>query len=98
MPASESEIDSLETLHSFVHQTLCETENLLAEQFETRQRPFVSKGQICAIEFILLGLRSIRLGAIWAADQNIVYFYNTRGERYREVQLIERFEMKKLAG
>ena len=41
----------------------------------------------------LLGLRKlrdVRLGAIWAADHNLVYFYDARGERYLKIKLARR--------
>jgi hypothetical protein len=31
----------------------------------------------------------VRLGAIWAADRNILYFYDARGERYLKLELKE---------
>jgi len=90
----ESSVSTLEELHAFVHATLCESENLLAEQFHTQSRPLFIKEELCAIEFSLQGLRAIRLGAIWAADQNVIYFYNARGERNLKVKLSQRITME----
>ena len=81
---------SFEELHTYVHETLCASENLLREQFQTEHRELFAGEKLCGIEFSLHGLRSIRLGAIWAADQNRIYFYNARGERYLKVRLRER--------
>jgi len=90
----ESSVSTLEELHAFVHATLCESENLLAEQFQTQRRPLFVKEDLCAIEFSLQGLRAIRLGAIWAADQNVIYFYNARGVRCLKVKLSQRIPME----
>lgn len=97
MREREVTLASMEELHAYVHRTLCESENLLAEQFQTRPLALTSKGRLCGIEFSLQGLRSVRLGAIWAADQNLLYFYDARGERYLKVRLTQRFPVEPLA-
>jgi len=93
----ETTVESFEQLYSFVHETLCESENLLADQFQTTRRPLFSKGVLCAIEFSLHGLRAIRLGAIWAAEQNVIFFYNARGERALKIKLTNRLSPEHLA-
>ena len=98
MQEVEKNVESLEDLHKYVHQTLCAAENLLPEQFTTSQKRLLTRDRLCGIEFSLMGLRAIRLGAIWAADQNVLYFYNARGERYLKVKLSQRFDAQKLAG
>ena len=90
-------LHTLEDLRGFVHARLCQTENLLEEQFRTLQRPLYAKGELCAVEFTLHGLRSVRLGAIWAADQNVVYLYNARGERSEKIILQQRPDTQMLA-
>jgi hypothetical protein len=42
------------------------------------------------MQFSLRGPRSVRLGAIWAADQNMLYFYDARGQRYLKLRLKQR--------
>ncbi len=90
MQELDRSLDSFDELHTFVHQTLCESENLLADQFETKKYPLVIKDRICAIEYRLHGPRSLKLAAIWAADTNVIYFYNALGERNLKVQLTSR--------
>lgn len=89
-------VESFDELHDFVHQTLCESENLLAEQFQTHRNSLCSKKRVCAIEYNLKGPRSLRLAAIWAADQNIVYFYNARGVRHLKVKITTRISLEEL--
>ena len=84
------DVRSLVDLRSFVHQTLCEKENLLADQFTLAESPLRRRGAPCGIQFTLQGPRSVRLGAVWAADQNQVYFYDARGERYLKMRLPHR--------
>ena len=96
MQVLERAVESFDELHAFVHQTLCEAENLLEEQFQTRRNQLRSKEKVCAIEYSLRGPRSLRLAAIWAADQNVVYFYNARGERHLKVKIKPRLSLEEL--
>ena len=48
------------------------------------------RGRDCGIQFSLDGPRSVRLGAIWASDQNVILFYDTQGQRYLKVALRHR--------
>jgi hypothetical protein len=43
--------------------------------------------ELCGIQFSLRGPRNVRLGAIWVADQNVVYLYDARGLRYAKLRL-----------
>lgn len=86
-------VNSLDELREYVHATLCAKENLVAEQFRMAEETLVSRDRLCGIQFSLRGLRSVRLGAIWTADQNCIYFYDARGDRYLKVKLTERFEI-----
>jgi len=83
-------IQSLDELRSFIHAELCRKENLVPEQFPIKQTTLVVRGRQCGLQFSLQGPRSVRLGAIWAADQNELYLYDTRGERYRRLRLRHR--------
>ncbi len=78
---------TLDELRHFVHAQLCARESLLEDQFKTIEHPLTMRGRHCGRQFQLHGPRSIRLGAIWASDQNLIYFYDTQGERYHKVRL-----------
>ena len=80
-------IPTLDALRQYVHAQLCAKESLLEDQFQTHEDPLMKRGQVCGRQFQLHGPRSIRLGAIWASDQNLIYFYDTQGERYLKVRL-----------
>jgi hypothetical protein len=90
MPDSIEEIRSLNDLRTFIHHTLCEKENLLEDQFKITEMQLFRCGRDCGLRFSLNGPRSVRLGAIWAADQNMIYFYDTRGNRYMKLRLRHR--------
>jgi hypothetical protein len=73
---------TVDELRHYVHDTLCRHENLVAGQFALQTIALTRLGARCGLQFLLRGPRSVRLGAVWTADQNQVYFYNARGERF----------------
>lgn len=83
-------VRSLNDLREFIHSVLCQKENLVPEQFRMRETGLVVRGRSCGKQFSLRGPRSVRLGAIWAADQNVLYFYDARGQRYLKLRLKQR--------
>jgi hypothetical protein len=83
---------SLDELREYIHRTLCRRENLLPDQSPLGELPLTRSGASCGIQFILQGPRAVRLSAIWASDLNVVYFYDTRGERFMKVPLRYRLQ------
>jgi hypothetical protein len=83
-------VKTFDDLRAYVHVCLCERENLLADQFHTQVCELRQGGQPCGLQFHLQGPRSVKLGAIWTSQQNVVYFYDARGERYGKVRLPHR--------
>lgn len=83
-------VRTVDDLRAYVHAALCERENLLADQFQTHVYELTQGGVPCGLQFHLQGPRSVKLSAIWTMQQNVVYFYDARGERYRKVQLRHR--------
>lgn len=81
------QILTLDDLRSYVHTTLCRKENLVEDQFSLHESPLKSRGKLCAVQFVLWGPRSIRLGAIWSCDSNVVYFYDTQGQQHDKLPL-----------
>lgn len=84
---------SLDELREYVHRALCRRENLLPEQSPLGELPLLRGGKSCGIQFIVQGPRALRLSAIWASDLNVIYFYDSRGERYLKVPL--RYRLKR---
>ncbi|MGQ0634974.1 MAG: hypothetical protein ACT4QC_10210 [Planctomycetaceae bacterium] len=80
-------IQTLDELRAFVHQTLCDRENILRDQFGLSERVLSRNGRTCGLHFCLHGPRSVRLEAIWVADRNLLYCYDARGARFLKLQL-----------
>ncbi len=90
MQDSIDDVYTLDDLRDYIHRTLCEKENLLAEQFTMTEMKLTRRSRPCGLQFSIHGPRSVRLGAIWASDHNSVYFYDAAGTRYAKVKLRHR--------
>ena len=90
MQSNLEDIQSVDELRNFIHHELCAKENLVPEQFRMTEMALRKKNRDCGLQFSLQGPRSVRLGAIWAADSNVIYLYDARGERYAKVRLPNR--------
>lgn len=85
-----NEVTTIDQLRAFVHHALCEKEHLLAEQFTLTEMELQRRGRRCGLQFCLHGPRSVRLGAVWAEDRNVLYLYDAAGRRYAKVDLPRR--------
>ena len=95
MLEASSGVQTIDALRRYVHERLCRHENLVAEQFSMEAIPLTRSGALCGIQFQLRGPRSVRLGAVWAADHNFLYLYDARGERFHKEQLTAPIEMNR---
>jgi hypothetical protein len=87
MTDASVQIQSLADLRRHVLEVLCQRENLIVEQFSLQESLLMRRGQCCGRQFVLQGPRSVRLGAVWAADRNVVYYYDAAGERFRKERI-----------
>lgn len=85
--ASAAALRTVDDLRRYVHDTLCQHESLVADQFVLQEIRLTRCGRVCGLQFVLRGPRNVRLGAVWASEQNQLYFYNARGDRFRKEQL-----------
>ena len=81
-------IGDLEELRTFVHQTICEHNELEPDVFPTTERILLRRGQPCGLFFCVHGPRSVKFTAIWETDRNMVLFYGSTGERQHKSQLV----------
>lgn len=84
------DISTVDELRAYIHRTLCAKENLLADQFNLLETELIRRGRSCGLQFLLKGPRNVRLGAVWAAEHNVVYFYDACGQRYMKSRLRQR--------
>ncbi len=94
MSEAKPDIQSVDALRRYVHERLCRHENLVGDQFALETTPLIRGGALCGLQFQLRGPRSVRLGAVWAADRNLLYLYDARGERFHKEQLKHQFHVQ----
>jgi hypothetical protein len=78
-----------EDLAGFVHAVLCEQDALDPHQTPLFRTPLVKAGRTCGVVFHVEGPRLLRTSAVWTADDDRVIFYDSTGQRFREVRLSE---------
>ena len=65
----------------YVHETICENNELEVNAFSMTERILVRGGKPCGLYFCLHGPRAVKFTAIWETDRNSVLFYGATGER-----------------
>ena len=89
MSAQPLQIDNLKDLRKYVHNTICQQNELQVDAFQITERILVRGRKACGIFFCLHGPRSVKLTAIWETDRNTVLFYSSSGERVLKTQLVQ---------
>jgi hypothetical protein len=80
-------IHDLNDLKNFVHQTICDQNELELGVFPFAERILARGGKPCGIFFCLYGPRSVKFTAIWETERNTILFYGSSGERILKTQL-----------
>lgn len=83
-----SEINTLEDLRDFVHQTICDQNELVVGAFQFDERILVRGGKPCGLQFTLRGPRAVHFSAIWDVARGMVLFYDCSGDRSHQTYLI----------
>ncbi len=83
------EIQTLDELREYVNEILCEHHQLESDAFVMTEQILVRSGTPCGIYFCVHGPRSLKISAIWETDRNTVLFYDSSGERFDKIQLVE---------
>ena len=87
MLADSFEIRDLYDLRQYVHNALCEQNELVSGAFSMTERILVRGKKPCGMYFCLHGPRSVKLTAIWETDRNRILFYGSNGQRLHKTQL-----------
>jgi hypothetical protein len=85
--------DAVEDLAAFVHQVLCDKDALDPNQTPLFRTPLERAGRACGLVFHVEGPRLLRTSAVWSADHDRIIFYDSIGQRFREVSLSESPEL-----
>lgn len=82
MKSQRPEVHSPESLRALVRDLLCEPDALDPDRYPMTESQLLRRGEPCGLIFCLRGPRSVRLTAIWSSDEQMLYCYNSRGERF----------------
>lgn len=82
-------LPTFDALASFVLVGLCEPDALDPATTPLNRTPLTRRGRPCGMLFHAEGPRLLRTSAIWAADENRILFYDSTGQRIRDVKLSE---------
>ncbi len=88
MDHAATEISTVEELRSYVHQTICDRQQLLCEAFPLHVRVLLRNGRPCGLRFLLFGPRAVQFSAIWNAAGGTILFYDCNGDRFHRCDLL----------
>ncbi len=77
----------LDELRRYVHERICDQNELEVNYFQVTERVLTRRGKPCGIFFCLHGPRSVKFTAIWETDRNRILFYGSSGERLMGIKL-----------
>ena len=80
-------INDLDDLRIYIHETICQNNELEVNAFAMTERILVRSGKPCGLFFCVHGPRAVKLTAIWETDRNSVLFYSATGERVQRLRL-----------
>ena len=87
MIARSPRIDDICALREFVHEVLCNYNQLEIGAFQMTETVLTRSGKPCGMFFCLHGPRSVKLTAVWETDGNSIFFYGSTGERQHRTQV-----------
>jgi hypothetical protein len=91
-------MQTLDDLRNYVTTTLCQHDQLEPHAFSLSERLLLRANRPCGIDFCLEGPRAVKLSAIWETQHNRIYFYDSAGERFHKIQLLESPTLESVLG
>lgn len=80
-------LEDHQAVRNHVNQVLCELEDLEPDHFPLSERTLECAGVACAVMFVLHGPRQLQVSAVWELEGNLIWFYNSVGQRCQKTQL-----------
>jgi hypothetical protein len=81
------QFQELDDLRQYVHQRICDQNELEINVFQITERMLTRRGKPCGLFFCLHGPRSVKFTAIWETERNTILFYGSTGERRHTIKL-----------
>jgi hypothetical protein len=90
-------LPTVEELRRHVLSKLCSHDRLDPVQTPLRQALIVRQGKPCGLFFQLQGPRLLKTYAVWAGEENRIFFYDCCGARFAITRLCEAPDPGKLS-
>jgi hypothetical protein len=97
MDATVAVLPTLDELRRYVRTRLCAHEHLDPVQTPFFQALVTKRGRPCGLFFQIQGPRRVRTYALWAGDDNRIFFYDSSGQRIAEARLSDAPDPQSLA-
>jgi hypothetical protein len=82
-------LPNLPALRQHIFSILCDLDQLDAGQATLHEAPIQRSGKCCGLFFQIRGPRRMTNYAIWAGEENRILYYNSKGQRFAESQLLD---------
>ena len=90
-------LPTLDDLRHHVLATLCSHDRLDPRQTPLHLAIIVRQGKPCGLFFQVQGPRLLKTYAVWAGEENRIFFYDCNGNRFAITRLREGPDPKRLA-
>lgn len=90
-------LPTLDDLRRYVRETLCAHDHLDPKQTPLFQALVKRGGKACGLFFQIQGPRLLKTYALWAGEENRIFFYAASGERFAQARLCDAPDPEKLA-
>ena len=91
-------LPTVRALREYVLQTLCQHERLDPTQTPMHEAAVTRAGRTCGLFFQVQGPRMVRAYAVWAGEEDRIFFYDSAGTRFAQARLSEAPDSRKLGG
>jgi hypothetical protein len=90
-------LPTLDDLRRHVLETLCQHDHLDPDQTPLHQAVIKRSGRPCGIFFQVRGPRLLKNYAVWAGEENKIFFYDSTGLRFAVTRLSDGPDPAKVA-
>lgn len=90
-------LETVDDLRAFVLHTLCAHDQLDPKQTPMFEGLVTRSGKPCGLFFHVQGPRLLKAYALWAGDDDRIFFYDSTGARYAQARLSEAPDPSRLA-
>jgi hypothetical protein len=87
MRTHDERLDNHDSVRHYINRNLCQLENLEPDHFPISERTLQRAGCPCGVLFVLHGPRQLQVSAVWEMERNVIWFYDSTGQRCQKTRL-----------